>query len=70
MLRLVEGVGMPFADYRQTIEVAADGGRTAVVLRLEYGVRGPLVLIERFTFRGKLDHALQDSARKVEMRFA
>jgi carbon monoxide dehydrogenase subunit G len=70
VLRLVEGVGMPFADYRQTIEVAADGGRTAVVLRLEYGVRGPLVLIERFTFRGKLDHALQDSVRKVEMRFA
>jgi len=70
VLRLVEGVGMPFADYRQTIEVAADDGQTAVVLRLEYGVRGPLVLIERFTFRGKLDHALQDSVRKVEMRFA
>ena len=31
VLRLVEGVGMPFADYRQTIEVAADGGQTAVV---------------------------------------
>ena len=70
VLRLVEGVGMPFAEYRQTIEVTADGGRTAVMLRLEYGVRGPLVLIERFTFRGKLDHALQDSVHKVEMRFA
>jgi uncharacterized protein YndB with AHSA1/START domain len=70
VLRLVEGVGMPFADYRQTIEVAADGGRTAITLRLEYAVRGPLVLIERFTVRGRLDRALHDSARKVEMRFA
>jgi carbon monoxide dehydrogenase subunit G len=70
VLRLVEGVGMPFADYRQTIEVAADGGRTAITLRLEYAVRGPLVLIERFTVRGRLNRALHDSARKVEMRFA
>ena len=53
VLRLVDGVGMPFSDYRQTIEVAGDGGRTAVTLRLEYAVRGPLVLIERFTVRGQ-----------------
>lgn len=70
VLRLVEGVGMPFADYHQTIEVAADGGRTVVTLRLEYGVHGPLVPIERFTVRGRLQRALHDSARKVEMRFA
>ena len=70
VLRLVEGVGMPFADYRQTIEVAADGGKTTVVLRLDYAVRGPLVVIERFTVRGRLKRALHDSARKVEMRFA
>jgi hypothetical protein len=61
---------MPFADYRQTIEVAADGGKTTVVLRLDYAVRGPLVVIERFTVRGRLKRALHDSARKVEMRFA
>jgi carbon monoxide dehydrogenase subunit G len=70
VLRLVEGVGMPFADYRQTIEVTADGGKTTVVLRLDYAVRGPLVVIERFTVRGRLKRALHDSARKVEMRFA
>ena len=52
------------------IEVAGDGGRTTVTLRLEYAVRGPLVLIERFTVRGRLARALHDSARKVEMRFA
>jgi uncharacterized protein YndB with AHSA1/START domain len=70
VLRLVDGVGMPFSDYRQTIEVAADGGATTVTLRLDYAVRGPLVVIERFTVRGRLAHALRDSARKVELRFA
>ena len=70
VLRLVDGVGMPFSDYRQVIEVAGDGGQTTVTLRLEYAVRGPLVLIERFTVRGRLARALHDSARKVEMRFA
>ena len=54
VLRLVDGVGMPFSDYRQTIQVAADGGGTAVTIRLDYAVRGPLVLIERFTVRGRL----------------
>jgi uncharacterized protein YndB with AHSA1/START domain len=70
VLRLVDGVGMPFSDYRQTIEVAGDGGGTAVTLRLDYAVRGPLALIERFTVRGRLARALHDSARNVEMRFA
>jgi uncharacterized protein YndB with AHSA1/START domain len=70
VLRLVDGVGMPFSDYRQTIEVAGDDGRATVTLRLDYAVRGPLVLIERFTVRGRLARALHDSARKVEMRFA
>src|SRR3954453_21691004 len=70
VLRLVDGVGMPFSDYRQTVEVAADGGGTAVRIRLDSAVRGPLVLIERFTVRGRLAPALHDSARRVEMRFA
>lgn len=70
VLHLVDGVGMPFSDYRQTIEVARDPGGSAVTLRLDYAVRGPLVLIERFTVRGRLAHALRDSARRVEMRFA
>ena len=70
VLRLVDGVGMPFSDYRQTIEVARSDGRSTVTLRLDYTVRGPLVVIERFTVRGRLLRALHDSARKVEMRFA
>jgi len=69
VLRLLEGVGMPFADYRQTIEVApTDGGGTTVTLMLEYRVRGPLVLIERFTVRGRLARSLRDSARNLESR--
>ena len=59
-----------FSDYRQTIEVARDPGGSAVTLRLDYAVSGPLVLIERFTVRGRMARALHDSARKVEMRFA
>jgi len=70
VLRLVDGVGMPFSDYRQTIEIAADGRLTTVTLRLDYAVRGPLVVIERFTVRGRLARALRDSARKVELRFS
>ena len=70
VLRLVDGVGMPFSDYRQVIEVARDGGQTAVTLRLEYAVSGPFVVIERFTVRGRLARALHDSARKIELRFA
>jgi carbon monoxide dehydrogenase subunit G len=71
VLRLVEGVGMPFADYRQTIGVAAgDGGDSAVTFTLDYRVRGPLVLIERLNVRGKLARSLRDSARNLELRFA
>jgi uncharacterized protein YndB with AHSA1/START domain len=70
VLHLVEGVGMPFSDYRLTVEVAPEKGGSKVTLRLEYAARGPLVVIERFTVRGRLARALHDSARKVEMRFA
>jgi hypothetical protein len=70
VLRLVEGVGMPFSDYRQTIEIAPEKGGASVTLRLEYSARGVLALLDRFTIRGRLDHALHDSVRGIEMRFA
>ena len=70
VLRLVEGVGMPFADYRQTIEIAPAKGGATVTVRLEYSARGVLALLDRFTVRGRLDHALRDSVRAIEMRFA
>jgi len=70
VLRLVEGVGMPFSDYRQTIEIAPEKGGARVTLRVEYSARGVLALLDRFTIRGRLDHALHDSVRGIEMRFA
>ena len=70
VLRLVEGVGMPFSDYRQTIEIAPAKGGATVTLRIDYTARGVLALLDRFTVRGRLDHALRDSARGIEMRFA
>jgi len=41
-----------------------------VTVRLEYSARGVLALLDRFTVRGRLDHALRDSVRAIEMRFA
>jgi len=70
VLRLVEGVGMPFADYRQTIEIAPAKGGATVTVRLEYSARGVLALLDRFTVRARLVHALRDSVRAIQMRFA
>ena len=70
VLRLVEGVGMPFSDYRMTVEVAPEKNGSKVTLRVEYAARGPLVLVERFTVRGRIGDALRDSASRIEMRFA
>jgi uncharacterized protein YndB with AHSA1/START domain len=70
VLRLVEGVGMPFSDYRQTIEIAPAKGGATVTVRIDYTTRGVLALLDRFTVRGRLDHALRDSVRGIEMRFA
>ena len=70
VLRLVEGVGMPFSSYCQTIEIAPQKGGAKVTLRVEYAARGVLALLDRFTVRGRLDRALRDSVRGIEMRFA
>jgi uncharacterized protein YndB with AHSA1/START domain len=70
VLRLVDGVGMPFSDYRMTVEVAPEKGGSKVTLRIEYAARGPIALVERFTVRPRLGDGLRDSARNIEMRFA
>ena len=70
VLRLVEGVGMPFSDYRMTMEVAPEKGGSRVTLRVEYAARGPLALVERFTVRPRLGDGLRDSVRNIDMRFA
>jgi carbon monoxide dehydrogenase subunit G len=70
VVRLLEGVGMPFSDFRQTITVAGSDGGAVVGLRLEYRVRGPLALIEPVTVRGRLARACRRSLENVQARFA
>src|SRR4051794_30034750 len=62
-LRYVEGVGMPFRSYVQTVEVAPAGGGSDLIFRIVYET-GPLLrVIEPFTLRRKL---MQSAARAVE----
>src|SRR6478672_1897361 len=51
VLRLVEGVGMPFSEFSQTIEVAAAKGGSTITLRLEYQARGLGGLLEPVVLR-------------------
>jgi uncharacterized protein YndB with AHSA1/START domain len=65
VVRLVEGVGMPFRDFTQTLEVARDGTRTELVYRLSYDIAAPLRLIEPFTMRRKLLRAASHAVANV-----
>lgn len=66
VLRLVEGVGMPFSAFDQTITVTRHDATTCVVaLRLEYAASGPVVLVERFTLRPRLAGAVRRSIANV-----
>jgi uncharacterized protein YndB with AHSA1/START domain len=69
VLRLVDGVGMPFSDFRQTIQVAAGHGGTRVTLRLEYAPRGLARVIEPLTLRPRLATAVRRSLENVARRF-
>src|SRR4029079_1898027 len=51
VLRLVEGVGMPFSAFTQTIEVVAVKGGSTVTLRLDYQPRGLASLLEPVVLR-------------------
>jgi uncharacterized protein YndB with AHSA1/START domain len=70
VLRLVEGVGMPFAEFRQTIEVAARDGGSAVALRLEYEARGAGRLLEPVVLRPRLAKAVRRSVASIGRHFA
>jgi uncharacterized protein YndB with AHSA1/START domain len=65
VLRLVEGVGMPFAAFSQTVEVAARDGGSAVALRLEYQPRGLGRLVEPIVLRPRLSTAVRKSLASV-----
>jgi uncharacterized protein YndB with AHSA1/START domain len=66
VVRMVEGVGMPFSDFRQTVAVEPAKGGSAVTLRVEYTARGLFALLERMTVRGRLTRAVSDSLRRLE----
>ncbi len=70
VLRLVDGIGMPFSDFRQTIRVAPRAGGSQVTLRLEYAPRGPARVLEPFTLRPRLSKAVRRSLENVSRRFA
>jgi uncharacterized protein YndB with AHSA1/START domain len=70
VLRLVDGIGMPFREFRQTIAVTPRKGGCDVTLRLDYSPRGPARVLEPFTFRPKLTGAVGRSLENVSRRFA
>ena len=69
MLRLVDGVGMPFSAFSQMLAVAPRKGGSSVSLRLEYQVRGPARLLEPFTLRPRLAGAVRKSLAHIGGRF-
>jgi uncharacterized protein YndB with AHSA1/START domain len=70
VLRLVEGVGMPFAAFSQTVEVEARDGGSAVALRLEYRARGVGRLLEPIVLRPRLSTAVRKSLASIARHFA
>jgi uncharacterized protein YndB with AHSA1/START domain len=70
VLRLVEGVGMPFAAFAQTVEVAPRDGGSAVTLRLEYEARGPGRMVEPVVLRPRLAKAARRSIASIARHFA
>jgi uncharacterized protein YndB with AHSA1/START domain len=70
VLRLVEGVGMPFSAFTQTIEVAAVKGGSTVTLRLDYQPRGLGRALEPVVLRPRLAKAVRGSLAGISRYFA
>jgi uncharacterized protein YndB with AHSA1/START domain len=70
VVRLVEGVGMPFSAFSQTIEVAAGDGGSMVTLKLEYQPRGLGRLLEPIVLRPRLSKAVHRSLGSISRQFA
>jgi len=70
VLRLVEGVGMPFAAFSQTVEVTASDGGSVAALRLEYEARGLGRLLEPVVLRPRLSKAMRRSLASIARHFA
>jgi len=61
VVRLVEGVGMPFSAFTQAIAVEPRKGGSVVSLRLEYRPRGVARLLEPIVLRPRLSTAVRKS---------
>jgi uncharacterized protein YndB with AHSA1/START domain len=70
VLRLVEGVGMPFAAFSQTVEVTARDGGSVAALRLEYEARGLGRVLEPVVLRPRLSKAVRRSLASIARHFA
>jgi uncharacterized protein YndB with AHSA1/START domain len=70
VLRLVEGVGMPFSSFSQTIEVAAVKDGSTVTLVLQYQPRGVGRALEPVVLRPRLTKAVRRSLANVASHFA
>lgn len=68
VLRLVDGVGMPFSAFSQTLVVTPGKGGCTVSLRLEYQARGPARALESVTLRPRLAGAVRKSLAQVAQR--
>jgi uncharacterized protein YndB with AHSA1/START domain len=69
-VRLVEGEGMPFRSFSQTISVAPRIGCSTVTMRLEYEPAGVVRLIEPLTLRARLRKVTHRSLGLIRDHFA
>jgi uncharacterized protein YndB with AHSA1/START domain len=65
-VRLVEGVGMPFSAFTQTIAVEGRDGGASVTLRLEYHASGLGRLLEPVVLRPRLSTAVRRSLENIQ----
>jgi uncharacterized protein YndB with AHSA1/START domain len=70
VIRLVEGIGMPFSEFTETIAVKPEGGGSRVQMTVEYSPRGLLRLLDVFTSRPRITRATDRSLRAVADHFA
>jgi hypothetical protein len=69
-LVLVEGTGMPFRSFRQSVALRADGSGSQLRYTVAYELPPLLRPIDVFTFRGRLTRAARQAVSRVEQHFA
>lgn len=69
VVRLLEGVGMPFAEFTQTITAVRGEGGAVAGIRLDYRLPGPLRVIDAVTIRPRLARATARSLARVQEHF-